>query len=388
MPPGPQIGPRAGIVALILLASNVTLVAQPIPVVRVGQPSTTSREPFSSVGGLRELSDGRVLITDGTEVSVRILDFRSGSAHPIGRSGSGPREYTRPGPLYPAGGDTTLLLDLGGRRLLTILPDGQLLNRVLSLPVVSGGFKPPRGVDARGRTYFDLADILAPGLEISASRGIAPVLRWTPATSQVDTIAEIGFPPMGPVPGGASMRPMPPYQPRDAWAVDRDGRVAVVRHAPYRVEWFLPERSQSVVGPIVSHEPVPIGRAERDAWLDRLAQGPGIVVSQGGDRRTVSPPRPSVGQFDWPAHKPPFEGGAWISPDREVWVQRSRPATAARPIYDVFDRAGRPVRQVELPAGRRIVGFGTRGLYAVRTDDDGLLWLERYDRRDLGGSVP
>jgi hypothetical protein len=36
------------------------------------------------------------------------------------------------------------------------------------------------------------------------------------------------------------------------------------------------------------------------------------------------------------------------------------------------------VGQVTLPPGRRLVAVDRGGVYLVRTDDDGLEWLERY----------
>lgn len=71
-------------------------------------------------------------------------------------------------------------------------------------------------------------------------------------------------------------------------------------------------------------------------------------------------------------------GPAWITPSGEAWVRRHRPAAAAEVRYDLFDGAGRLVHQVELPAGRRLVGLGTGTVYTVREDEDGLQWLERY----------
>jgi hypothetical protein len=66
-----------------------------------------------------------------------------------------------------------------------------------------------------------------------------------------------------------------------------------------------------------------------------------------------------------------------MAPDGALWVERSVAAGAA-PVLDVFDQEGRLVRQVTLPAGRRLVGFGRGVLYAVAADDDGLETLERY----------
>ncbi len=79
--------------------------------------------------------------------------------------------------------------------------------------------------------------------------------------------------------------------------------------------------------------------------------------------------------------KPPFvPSGAWTTPEGELWVERSMPF-GAPPTYDVFDDQAAHVRQVVLPEGRRLLGFGRGALYAVTEDEDGLQWIERFSRQ-------
>ncbi len=93
-------------------------------------------------------------------------------------------------------------------------------------------------------------------------------------------------------------------------------------------------------------------------------------------------PEPDLDEVDFPEHKPPFPAsGVQTTPEGKVWVlrhQRARDET--RPLYDVFDGSGQLIRRVQLPEGRRLVGFGDGVLYAVATDEDDLQWLERYER--------
>jgi hypothetical protein len=64
-------------------------------------------------------------------------------------------------------------------------------------------------------------------------------------------------------------------------------------------------------------------------------------------------------------------GGVWVTPEGDLWVERSVAAGAA-PVLDGFDREGRLLRQVILPEGRRVVGMGRGVLYAVAKDADEL----------------
>jgi hypothetical protein len=105
-----------------------------------------------------------------------------------------------------------------------------------------------------------------------------------------------------------------------------------------------------------------------------------VFIPVGGRRGWAGRLRPHASALYGRAVLPGFDGRAWSPPDRHVWVRRNRSADSARPLYDVFDGRGRLVSQVELPAGRRVVGVGASMVYAVRQDDVGLLWLERYSR--------
>ena len=66
-----------------------------------------------------------------------------------------------------------------------------------------------------------------------------------------------------------------------------------------------------------------------------------------------------------------------LAPDGTLWVERSG-ALGASATYDLFDGAGKVIRRVMLPAGRRLLLIGRAGIYLVATDEDGVERLERY----------
>lgn len=371
--------------AAACLAATHPLAAQSPRLDRLNDPEVTFPEPLSAVTGLRELSDGRVIVSDSREQAVRLLDWRSGTFREVGRQGDGPGEFGMPGRLFALRGDTTWMLDMPNRRMLVILPEGRLSTTTIAVRPPGIQFTFPQAVDRAGRVYFDLSGVIAPGMEQYANSGAAPLLRWDPASDRVDTIAQVGFPPaktepmrMGEVRvsfGGGRQ----PYQGRDSWAVTLDGKVGIARYQPYRVEWHG-GAGAAVVGPTIPYTPVTIGRAEKEAWSDAMRRGVMMIV-QDGQRRTMRPPRPNIDEQEWPEVMPPFAAGAaWATPDGELWVERSRPAADTRRRYDVFDAQGRLARTVELGDDRRIVGFGDGVVYVARQDEDDLLWLERYRR--------
>jgi len=360
-------------------AFALPLAAQGVPRRALGTPAATFPEPVSSPVGFRALDSQRVIVADQLEGTISILDFRTGSVTPIGRRGEGPGEYGMPGPLYAAG-DTTLMLDMGNRRLLAIAPDGRILANTVPLNHPSGAPMLPRGVDARGRIYFDLAGIAMPGLEEAARTGRAPLIRWDRTTNGFDTLATVQFPPMAPAGPGEVRVSMGggAYQPRDDWSVLPDGRIGLARATEYHVEWL--GGNAAVVGPVVTYDPVKVGDDEKNAWADQIATRGMIVEVRNGERRTRRPPRPDIDKLPWPDVMPPFTGSRAVlaAPNGELWVRRAQPAKARGGVYDVFDAQGRLARQVTLDGNRVVLGFGPGAVFVTRTDEDDLQWIERY----------
>lgn len=353
--------------------------AQQVPTRTLARPDATFPEPVSSPMGFRALSADRVIVADNMEQAINVLNFADGGMTEVGRPGDGPGEYGMPGPLFAAG-DTTYMLDLGNRRLLVILPNGAIAPSTVPLQHPSGVPVLPRGVDARGRVYFDLAGIAMPGLETFAKTGRAPLLRWDPASGQTDTLGTVGFPPMQPAGPGEVRISMGggAYQPRDDWSVTPDGRVGLARAVEYQVEWLGGPRP--VTGPKVPYTPVKVGDEEKNAWADQMAMRGMIIEVENGRRRTRRPPRPDINRMEWPETMPAFTGTRSVltAPDGTLWIRRAQPAKTDGNIYDVFDAQGRLVRKVALTGRRSVLGFGPGVVFASRTDDDDLQWIERF----------
>lgn len=383
----------AGTFFTTIVAAGALEGQAPVPTTQISDPAATFPEPFSSITGLRELSDGRLVISDRLEQAVRIVDLKAGTMEEIGRIGQGPGEYQMPGDLFALPGDSTLLLDFANRRLTVIDPAGRLV-RSMPLRHSSGAIVRPGGTDARGRIYFDQMGMVqveeGPGGRATDIQDTAPLLRWDPATDAIDTLAALARPAPGAMRaavgrgGFGAVAASTAFAPRDAWAVALDGRVAVVRAEPeYRIEWLSPAGAKRT-GPAVAYEPVPLTRADQEEWAERLAATAVVAIEsvENGRRssRTMNVPRPNVDELEFPETKPPFPAeAAATTPDGELWVERNVPFGQPQ-TFDVFDAAGRRVRQVRLPEGRRLVAFGDGVLYAVRSDESDLQWLERYER--------
>jgi hypothetical protein len=285
-----------------------------------------------------------------------------------------------------------MLLDLGNMRGIVITPDGTMgetvnLQSPEGLPII------PRGVDGRGRLYAQ-PPLMLRGNTSTSGADSTPLVRVTPSTKTIDTVAWLATAGMsgggvfafrgagagsGGGRGGITMRARP-YSPEDAWAVTPDGRIALARATGYRVEWVAPG-GRRTAGPSLPYEPVKIGKAEKEQWADQFAKRNLMMMRTGQGTQTMHAPKPNIDEQDWPETKPPFEAqGVFATPEGEIWIRVSQAADAKAPVFDVVDAAGRLVKRVQLPDGRRLVGFGKGTLYAVQLDADDLEWLERYSR--------
>ncbi len=381
--------------AFLLGAVPALPAQQPTP---LGRPVAEFEEPFSRVSGLRELADGRVIVSDQRDKMVQLIDMARQTGRRIGREGAGPGEYAMPTALFAMPNDQTLLVDLLNRRFLMIRPDGtpgETIAPPSITPPAGGGGGPaamigglvnPRGVDGQGRLYFQDMGI-RPG---QPSPDSVPVLRWTPGQARVDTAAWVkGLPttmtttPAGAGGGGGmrfTMGGSVVWAPQEGWAVSGNGRVARVQPEPYRVVWYDANR-RGVAGPTVPYSPIRVTEADKRAYMEQQAANPPtMVVMGGGGGGSVQ--RPQMPAPTFAETKPAFTGNPSVlaSPDGEVWVLRTRPANDHTPVYDVFDSSGRLARKVSLARGSRVVGFGRQSVYVVRTDEDDLEYLQRFVR--------
>jgi hypothetical protein len=342
---------------------------------------------FSSIRGLRELPDGRVMVADGIDEVVMIADLKTGKGDTLGRVGQGPGEYKSPDALYALPGGGTLLVDLGNGRLNYLGPDNRYRE---SFPIAQGSpprmsIIIPRAVDGQGRLYFQPA--------MGGPRGGIPdsasVVRWTRASSDFDTVGRVKLPEMHTSQSGSannqrtSQRPRP-FPVQDSWNVGPNGQVAIVRGREYRVDWITAD-GRVVRGRPVAITPVPVRDADKREWVAEQANGIRVNMQNRNGQVSMSFGRggnpdaeedDAIAATEWPAAKPPFSA-VFVSPAGEAWVERSVPAGAAR-VMDVFDAAGVLKARVTLPAGRRLIGFGNGVVYLRHSDESDLQHLERY----------
>jgi hypothetical protein len=334
-----------------------------------------------TVSGVRELKGGQLLVTDAKKPAIYLIDPKSGNPSLLGSAGADSGQYVQPGGIYSGRADTVFVLDRGQARISIVSPSGTIVGvrsiKQVGVQTASDADVDYQRVDSRGFAYFTVrGGRLLSRLSGGAKSDSIALIRFDPLRQHGDTIAMLRTREAKIVSMDEHMQITQSVigSPEDTWGIAADGRVAVVRAEPYRVEWYG-ARGVDARGPVVVHEPIAYTAAEKEAITSASQASAAGVGMVGSERKsTGGPPRVFA------PNKPPFEpnGEAIVSPDGRVWVPRNLPAGASKTIYDVFDGKGERVDRVELPERNRIVGFGVGSVYAVQRDERGAASLRKY----------
>ena len=381
-------GSRWGLLLLVAACSGDQPVYEPVSVELPPANSTLSEKQFSRVlSPVRELADGRVLLSDVLERALFVVDFESGDVRTVGSVGDGPGEYLSPRSLYALDGDSTMFTDPATHLALLLVGDDIVETLVSAAPLVERfGAEPPWGADRTGR-LLGVEGFAFPPDVVPMSRTLADSVRILLTTGSVldeepggfDTIAELGGQGLFGVneversalgmPGRTTNLTSPLASEGQAWLFG-DGWIALAHPDPYRVDWRTPE------GQWIRGAPLPFTEVQ----VTREAQCTIVGELPSGECR------PEL--WPWPEFLPPFTmdrtwsspGGTALhpAPNGMVLIARAYLAEHSERRYDVVDRQGVLRGVIRLPPDRTIVGFGRSSLYVMQKDDLDLLTLSRH----------
>ena len=252
----------------------------------------------------------------------------------------------------------------------------------------------PRAVDATGRLYYQAFPRAEPGK--TPNPDSMAIVRWDRAAKRIDTLGKVpsGMSVNTSGSSGNNMRVMISSKPLAAvpvWTALPDGRVVIVQPSPYRVD-VLGLNKSVTHGPTQAYTPIKMTATERNAYRAALKSSSPIGITRtsgsgtaGTNVSTTSqgPPQREIPDEEFPAVMPPFsgQGAVLISPDGEIWVLRTRPASDKVPTYDIFNSAGQLTGKATLKPNSAVVGFGAGVVYVARQDpEDDLRYLEKYAR--------
>jgi hypothetical protein len=364
----------------VLTLSAAASAAAPAQLLRLDRPDATLDEPFSYVRGMRELSNGRLLIADWIEQRVVLADFSAGTVTNVVSEGGGPANVRLPIGLVRHLGDTTMLIDQGNNRVTFLAPDGRV---VRSLVEESPGPMGVRGVDARGAFYFAIPS-WAEGPNALTDDSVR-VVRWMPGSGDRTRVAVVQATRWRKdrSPSQSPRIPTVGYASQDAWVISSAGEITVVRANPYRVD-IVGADGRVRSGPAVPTAARAVTSADKTRFVREFSAG-AAQSGRGEGGGMGRPPAASEAEIarmvtttEFATHHPPFDAsGVFAAPNGRTWVKR--PLLPSEPVrYDVFDANGRREREIEFRAGRRVAYVGARGIYVVAEDVDGVQTVERY----------
>jgi hypothetical protein len=345
---------RMGHGAWLVLLCTSQAFAQAPRFTKLKPPDALLREEFTAVGSIRELPDGRILVSDPLDHRVVVANPVNGKVLPVGRIGGGPGEYPFAWGLTAIAGDSSVMMDWLRHRW-TVFKGAAVVG---SLPPQAPAVRLPEnvlGADSIGHVLGRQPH--EPFRFVTDSAYLQLVTR---STGRVDTIGRL-LPPRPEEEG----KPAPPFHLWESAAIGLDGWIAVVRLDPYRVDWRMPD-GRWIFGRPIPVQPTPFNARERRAWIARH-----------GGRETARKELSNA-----PSAIPPFANEGLcplvISPDGKLLIERTPTADHPNARYDVINRRGELEGQIQMPPREIIQAFGPKSVYVVRRDfnDD----VERIDR--------
>jgi hypothetical protein len=349
------------------------LAAQEVPRVTLRPADATLDAEVSSVRAMRELRDGRLLITDNRENRLVVADLRTNTIRSVGRRGAGPGEVQHFGRLFELGGDSTLLTDEpSGRRWLVLVGDSIVATLPPDYPLISISSGAPRGADRGGnivftRTHGQTKTDHKNGFRLLDS---ALVIVANRATGRRDTVLHVMYVDQRVRAVGSQARPgyiLAPavFSSVDAVSMAPDGWVAIATQAPYRVTWRAPD-GRVVRGPEIPWPRIPVTAREKRSYHDRM-------------ERLGTPVQPIAGE-GWASVVAPFGGWSMSihAPDGRLLLRKLPWSGGEGTTYDVIDREGRLVGRLALPERQWLVGAGRRHVHSASLDESGFVRVQRH----------
>jgi hypothetical protein len=371
----------SGVIVISLVLLGSAAVPARAQRVRLDRPDAVLAEPFSFVRGVRELSNGRIIISDWIENRVVVADYGAPGVRQVMREGPGPQEVRLPTAIHRLRGDSSLLVDEGNNRLHVLGPDGHSVRSYVTDVPGRGGV---RGIDSNGAFLYAIPS-WAEGPSALPDDSVR-IVRWVPGTDGDRRVLAVVQGTRYRKDRSPSMQPRMPmvgFAAQDAWVVLPSGAIVIVRATPYRVEVHAPGRAP-VIGPVNLASTRVVSQEDKKRFMREFAAGSPVSGRgpDGGMGRAPEVAEPEivrlVGTAEWAERFPPFDASSVLAAaDGRIWV--GAPVIPGEPVrYDLFDGAGRRALQVELRPGRRVAHVGAQGVHVVAVDEDGIQTLERY----------
>ena len=322
------------------------------PLLTIGGDDVAAAYAFNRVSDIAAGADGTIYVLDAGDQAVKAYDAAGRFLRRFGRRGEGPGEFT-------------VAVGLRVDSVVTVFDATQSRYSVFSL---AGEHRRTRRLPAPGGVALATRHPLRGGFAVGmtaarhslgspANDPFHTVLLIAPDGSLADTLlvyhsgGTLWHPVNAMIPWGAAASD---FGPAGAWAVLGDSVVAVVDGYGGSVRWMAVSggRARQLRAARLPTPSRPITRADLAAVERRLR----AENRQMGRVALEPPPR-------WSAAT-----RALFADDAALWVQNGNGPEESR-IWTVFDREGRYLRRLQLPAGFRLRSIRGDRLYGVMKTD-------------------
>ena len=282
------------IIAASAILPSLGVAQQRPPVRQLGTVIAKSSDAFTSISGIRALSDGRVLVNDVSGRRLVLYDALLGTTTLVADSTSATSTaYAgRTGGLIPFRGDSSIFVDPSSMSMLIVDGAGKIA-RVMSVPrtqdvqMLAGPLSTSVGFDPRGRLVYRAPPSFrgfgggfgpggagAGGFRPPEIPDSLPVVRVDLATRQVDTIAYGKIPKVkldivqneGRISVTTQINPLPTV---DDFVMLPDGSVALVRGSDYHVDFYNTDGTK-VSAPKIAFDWQRLTDDEKVAFIDSV----------------------------------------------------------------------------------------------------------------------
>ncbi|MDQ6719023.1 MAG: hypothetical protein M3Z17_11850 [Gemmatimonadota bacterium] len=281
------------IIAATAVLPSLGFAQQRPPIRQLGAVVAKSSDAFTSISGIRALSDGRVLVNDVSGRRLVLYDALLGTATLVADSTSATATaYAgRTGGLIPFRGDSSIFVDPSSMSMLIVDGAGKIA-RVMSVPrtqdvqMLAGQFSTSVGFDPRGRLVYRAPPNFrgggfgpggpggGGGFRAPEFPDSLPIVRVDLATRQVDTIAYGKIPKVkldivqneGRISVTTQINPLPTV---DDFVMLPDGTVALVRGSDYHVDFYNTDGTK-VSAPKIAFDWQRLTDDEKVAFIDSV----------------------------------------------------------------------------------------------------------------------
>lgn len=326
------------------------------PAVDIGLVEGEAAYQLDKVRSAVRLGDGRIAVANGGSGEIRFFDAAGKHLLSAGGKGGGPGEFTGLARLQRAAGDTLVAWDQLASRLSYFSPDGRF---VRSVAVGEGLGSPVRYADrfSDGALLLTRSERKFSGAKMDGlSRDTFTIARRAPGADAIDSLLTVpGDERMIFFDGNSINVFTVPFLRRTLLASTGDGFWAGSSDG-YTLQR---RRSDGTLERIVRRNvaPVPV----EGAYLDSLRS---VSRRESGEAAGSSP----VDRAPKPASLPAFNA-LLVDDGGNLWVERFPWPGDPQPRWDVFDREGKLLGTVTLPARFRPTHVGDDFVLGVWEDD-------------------